>query len=332
VQAVVLVGGLGTRLRPLTASTPKQMLPVGDRPMLEWVMSRLREAGVTEAVLSLGYRPDAFARAYPEARCAGVALAYAVEPEPRGTAGAVRFAADAAGIDDTFLVVNGDVLTDLDLAGMAARHRSLGVEGTIALHRVDDPSAFGVVTLDGSGVVTGFVEKPDRGEAQSDLVNAGTYILEPTVLARIPAGVEVSIERSTFPAMVRDGALAGWPDDGYWRDMGTPSQLLAANLDVLDGKRGERVHAVVGDVDPAACVRRSVIGAGCRVDPGATVVDSVLQAGCVVGSGARVEGSLLGTGVVVGARAVVLGLSVLGDGQQVASAEVVDGMRRPDPA
>ena len=330
-RAIVLVGGQGTRLRPLTWSTPKQMLPVGDRPMLEWVVARLGGAGVTEAVLSLGYRPDAFRHAYPDAVCAGVRLCYAVEPEPRGTAGAVRFAADEAGIDGTFVVVNGDVLTDLDLEAMLGHHRRLGVEGTLALHRVEDPSAFGVVALDGDGRVSDYVEKPPRESAPSDLINAGTYVLEPTVLDRIPVDVEVSIERSTFPAMVADGVLAGWADDGYWLDTGTPEQLLRANLDVVDGRRGVVVDTVRGVVDPAATVRRSVIGAGCRIEAGATVTDSVLRDGCVVGPQAEVDGSLLGSGVVVASRAVVRGLSVLGDGEKVDRGEVLDGVRRPCP-
>jgi len=332
VKAIVLVGGQGTRLRPLTWSTPKQMLPVGDRPMLEWVVARLGSAGVSEAVLSLGYRPDAFRHAYPDAVCAGVRLHYAVEPEPRGTAGAVRFAAGDAGVDGTFVVVNGDVLTDLDLASMLAHHRRLGVEGTLSLHRVDDPSPFGVMALDGEGRATDYVEKPPRETAPSDLINAGTYVLEPTVLDRIPPDVEVSIERSTFPAMVADGVLAGWVEGGYWLDTGTPEQLLRANLDVVDGRRGAHGDTVRGDVHPDATVRRSVIGTGSRIEAGATVTDSVMRDGCLVESEAKVDRALLGAGVVVGTGAVVRGLSVLGDGERVEPGAVLDGVRQPCPS
>ena len=184
-KAVVLVGGEGTRLRPLTLTTPKQMLPVVGVPMLERVLGHLARHGVDEAVLSLGYLPDAFLEAYPDGRAAGVSLAYAVEPEPLDTAGAIRFAATSAGVDDTFVVVNGDVLTDLDLTGLVAFHRRAGAQGTIALHPVADPSAFGVVPTDADGRVTAFVEKPPRGEAPTNQINAGTYVLEPSVLKRI---------------------------------------------------------------------------------------------------------------------------------------------------
>ena len=242
-KAVVLVGGEGTRLRPLTLSTPKQMLPVVGVPMLERVLGHLARHGVDEAVLSLGYLPDAFLEAYPDGRAAGVSLAYAVEPEPLDTAGAVRFAATSAGVDDTFVVVNGDVLTDLDLTRLVAFHRRVGAQGTIALHPVADPSAFGVVPTDADGRVTAFVEKPPRGEAPTNQINAGTYVLEPSVLKRIASSGRVSIERETFPAMVRDGVLFALSDEGYWLDTGTPSAYLDANFDYVDGRRGPDGHA-----------------------------------------------------------------------------------------
>ena len=185
VKAVVLVGGEGTRLRPLTLSTPKQMLPIVGVPMIERVLAYLRSHGVDEAILSLGYLPDAFMEAYPDGHAAGVRLTYAVEPEPLDTAGAVRFAAVHGKVDDTFVVVNGDVLTDLDLGSLIDFHRLSGAEGTIALHPVADPSSFGVVPTDEDGRVTAFVEKPPRDEAPTNQINAGTYVLEPSVLDRI---------------------------------------------------------------------------------------------------------------------------------------------------
>ena len=235
-KAVVLVGGEGTRLRPLTLSSPKQMLPIVGVPMIERVLGQLAAHGVDEAVLSLGYLPDAFLEAYPDGRAAGISLTYAVEPEPLDTAGAVRFAAAFAGIEETFVVVNGDVLTDLDLTGLIAFHRRRGAEGTIALHPVADPSAFGVVPTDSEGRVLAFVEKPPRDEAPTNEINAGTYVLEPSVLDRIPEGGRVSIERETFPAMVRDGRLFARSDDRYWLDTGTPSAYLEANFDYLEQK------------------------------------------------------------------------------------------------
>ncbi|HKH24644.1 MAG TPA: nucleotidyltransferase family protein, partial [Acidimicrobiales bacterium] len=164
-RAVVLVGGFGTRLRPLTHHRPKQMLPIVNRPMIEHVVGHLAGYGVDDVVLSLGYRPDAFSAAYPDGRCAGATLHYAIEPEPRDTAGAIRFAVLDARIDERFLVLNGDVLTDLDIGAFLAFHESRGAEATIALHRVDDPSRYGVVPTDGEGRVIQFVEKPPRGEA-----------------------------------------------------------------------------------------------------------------------------------------------------------------------
>ena len=205
-KAVVLVGGFGTRLRPLTLSTPKQMLPVGPVTMFERVIERLGAAGVDEAVVSLGFRPDAFIDAFPDGECAGVRVRYAIEDEPLDTAGAIRFAARLADIDDTFLVVNGDVLADVDDAWLVERHRSLGAEATIHLTAVDDPSRYGVVALDGDRVVA-FVEKPAPGTAPTNLINAGTYVFEPSVLDRIAAVGKVSVERDTFPTLVAAGTL-----------------------------------------------------------------------------------------------------------------------------
>ena len=313
-RAVVLVGGFGTRLRPLTYTTPKPMLPVCHRPVIEHLVAHLGRAGITEVTLALGFKPEVFVEAFPDGTCAGVALRYAVEPEPLDTAGAIKFAAEHAGIDDTFVVVNGDVLTDLDVAELVAFHRAHGAEGTLHLIPVEDPSAFGIVAIDASGRVETFVEKPPRGEAPSNLINAGTYVLEPSVLARIPAGRKVSIERETFPSMVDDGTLYAMPSDVYWIDTGKPDEYLQANLDLLDGRRA---HAEVVDpvhvdavVAPGAAIEHSVVGAGAVVESGATVRDSVLLPNAVVAAGARVSASIVAgrvgrcatiTDVVVGA-------------------------------
>lgn len=233
----MLVGGFGTRLRPLTLTTPKQMLPVAGRPMIEGVLEHLRGHGVDEVVLSLGYRPDAFTEAFPDATCAGVHLVYAVEPEPLDTAGAIAFAARHAGIDERFLVVNGDVLTDLDVSALVAFHDAAWAEGTIALTLVEDPSQFGVVPTDDDGRVQAFIEKPPPGEAPTNLINAGYYVLEASVLDRVPPGRKVNIERVTFPAIAADGRLYAKADDAYWLDVGTPERLLQASLDLLTGAR-----------------------------------------------------------------------------------------------
>ena len=353
-KAVVLVGGEGTRLRPLTLSSPKQMLPIVGVPMIDRVLGHLASHGVEDAVLSLGYLPDAFMEAYPDGKVSGLGLTYAVEPEPLDTAGAVRFAASYAGIDETFVVVNGDVLTDMDLTGLVAFHRERRAEGTIALHPVADPSAFGVVPTDEDGRVTAFVEKPPRDEAPTNEINAGTYVLEPSVLGRIPESGRVSIERDTFPAMVRDRRLFALSDDRYWLDTGTPAAYLEANFDYLEGKRGPIVAPGLADrgdgvllegasdvegevVGPAVilsgCVVESERGssaassAGTVVSSGAVVTDSVLMTGCHVAADAKVAGSVMGPRSIVGQRGDVRGISVLGADAVVSSGTLVDGER-----
>jgi mannose-1-phosphate guanylyltransferase len=331
-KAVVLVGGFGTRLRPLTLTAPKQMLPVIDRPMLEHVIGALGRHGVDEVTLSLGYKEDVFREAYPDAVCAGVALKYAVEPEPLDTAGAVRFAADAAGIEETFIVINGDVFTDLDVSAVWTRHHEVGAEATIALTAVDDPSRYGVVPTDAEGRVTGFVEKPPIGEAPTNWINAGTYVLEPSVLSRIEAGRRVSIERETFPEIVADGRLWAVQSDAYWVDAGTPLTYLQIQLDLLDGVRGPKVDGVSpgASVDAAATVERSVVMDGASVAAGAVVRNAVISTGASVRAGARVEGSIVGPNAVVGERAEITGMSMVGDGAVVEADLVLDGARIPE--
>ncbi|MHB8463819.1 MAG: sugar phosphate nucleotidyltransferase [Acidimicrobiales bacterium] len=350
-RAVILVGGEGTRLRPLTFTVPKQMLPVVEVPLIERVVAHLVDHGVTDVVLSLGYQPDKFIAGYPGSRCAGATLTYVVEPELLDTAGAVRFAATKAGIDATFLVLNGDVLTDLDITSLIGFHRTHGAEGTIALTPVVDPSAFGVVPTTPDGRVEAFIEKPPPGTAPTNLINAGTYVLEPSVLARIPDGRRVNIERETFPAMVADGSLFAQPFEGYWLDVGTPERYLTATADLLDGRRpgppapgarrvGEAWHLgrplIEGSVSGASlvadggCVRAgasvvgSVVGRDAVVEAGASVVGSVLMARARVGAGARLTASIVGPGAVIGPHAILGAGTVIGGGDQV-----VEGDRLP---
>jgi mannose-1-phosphate guanylyltransferase len=328
-RAVVLVGGFGTRLRPLTNATPKQMLPIVDRPMIEWVVAHLAQHGIDDVVLSLGYRPDAFAAAYPDGTCAGVRLHYAVEPAPLDTAGAIAFAARHAGISERFVAVNGDVLTDLDIGALVRFHDARGAEGSISLHRVDDPSRFGVVATDDSGRVVAFVEKPPRDEAPSDRINGGTYVLEPSVLDRIPADRPVSIERETFPMLVDDGTLYAVDDgDAFWIDTGTPAQYLEAQLALSEGG-WQHPSATVA---PAARVERSIVGAGVAIDAGAVVERSALLPGARVGADAVVVDSILGPGATVGTGARLDGGVVLGDGVVVEAGAHLSGVRVPEPA
>ncbi len=307
-RAVVLVGGKGTRLRPLTYTAPKQMLPVAGRPMIEWVLEHLASHGVSEVVLSLGYRPDAFTEAYPDGVCGGVALHYAVEDEPLDTAGAIAFAARSAGLDrEPFVVVNGDVLTGLDVGAIVAFHRDRGAEATIALTPVDDPSRFGVVPTDAEGRVEAFIEKPPPGTAPTNLINAGTYVLEPSVLDRIAPGGPVSIERATFPELVAARSLYAMASDADWVDAGTPATYLSANLARAAGPAPAGV-----EVHRDATVSHSVLGAGVRIGAGATVEGSLLLDGAHIADGASVSGSIVGWGAEVGAWATVSDLAVLG--------------------
>ena len=205
-KAVVLVGGEGTRLRPLTYSTPKPLLAIGNQPFLERQLEWLAAYDVDEVVLAIGYLPDAFIEHFPRGNYAGIELRYRVESEPLGTAGAIRFAAE--GIDERIIVCNGDVLTTLDLGELVAFHEKVGAEATIALTHVDEPSAFGVVPTFPDGEVRGFVEKPPRGKAPTNWINAGTYVLEPSVLETVPPRLQVSIERTTFRRCWSVGAAA----------------------------------------------------------------------------------------------------------------------------
>ena len=356
-RAVVLVGGEGTRLRPLTLTTPKQMLPIVEIPMIERVLAHLAAHGVEEATLSLGYRPDAFLSLFPSNRVGGMVIRYAVEPEPRGTAGAIRFAAEASGVDDTFLAVNGDVLTDLDLTALVDFHRRWEAEGTIALTHVEDPSAFGLVPTGPDGRVLAFVEKPLPEESVTGAINAGTYVLEPSVLERIPKDEAASIEREIFPPMAVEGRLFAAASDAYWIDTGTPAQYLRAQMDLLDGKRppppapgahlrqgriwvlGEAVidgvvdgPAVIGSaayIQSGAKVGRSVVGSGARVSQGAEVRNSVLLPGASVHGGAVVDGSIVGEGSVIGEGARLSGLTVVGAGVEVAPKARLFEMRVP---
>ena len=331
-RAVVLVGGFGTRLRPLTSDLPKQMLPIVDRPMIEHVVGHLAAHGVEEVVLSLGFLPDAFLDAYPDGLCAGIPLHYAVEPEPLDTAGAIRFAAEDAGIDEAFLVLNGDVLTDLAVDELIVFHRASGAEATVSLTPVDDPSRYGVVPTDADGRVTGFVEKPPAGAAPCNWINAGTYVFEPSVIDRIEPGRRVSVEREVFPAMADEGVLYGLRSEAYWVDTGTPETYLGVQLDLLDGVRGPARSGVddAAEIHPGATVRRSVIGPGAVVAEGSRVCDSVVMAGSRIGEGAVVDGSLVGRNATIGRDAQVLGLSVVGHGAEVVAGEHLTGDCRPE--
>ncbi len=307
-QAIVLVGGEGTRLRPLTSDVPKPAVTLVDRPFLAYAIEWLAGHGVTEVVLACGFLPDVLREALAdEEERAGVAITYVAEPEPLGTAGAIRFAADALGdrLDDRFFALNGDVLADLDLSALVRAHEERGARATIGLHPVDDSSAYGLVRCDSDGWVLEFLEK--TGEAVPGEINAGAYVLERSVLDLVPAGQAVSIEREVFPRLVGDG-LCGLLLDGYWMDIGTPERYLQASWDILEQRVETRVRPtapgllVAADAvidDEAGVGPRAVISGGCRVERGAEIEDSVLLDGCTVGRDALVRGSILAPGAEV---------------------------------
>ena len=331
-RAVVLVGGFGTRLRPLTFTTPKPMLPVGNRPIIENLVSMLSQAGISEVVLALGFKPEPFMAAFPDGRCAGVALHYAVEPEPLDTGGAIRFAAQHAGIDDTFVVVNGDVLTDLDVGRLISFHRETAAEATIHLTPVDDPSAYGVVELDDTGRVKRFVEKPAPGTAPSNLINAGTYVFEPSVLERIEGGRKVSIERETFPALVEKGSLFALSTDDYWIDTGRPDTYRQANFDMLDGRRriSRCVAVAVGaEVDSTAEVDHSLVAAGTKVGARSVLRDTIVLPGARIGDDCQILGSIVMGRVESEANVVDC---VIGADGIVSAGTKLASTSRPDPS
>ncbi|MDD5590756.1 MAG: NDP-sugar synthase [Dehalococcoidales bacterium] len=337
-KAVILVGGQGTRLQPLTFYLPKPMLPVLNHPFLEHTICYLKGYGVGDITLALNYLPEAIRDCLGNGSRLGVSLNYAVEDDPLGTAGAVKNAERY--LDSTFAVLNGDIFTDLDITGMFAFHRSRRAKVTIALSWVDDPSAFGVVETDSDGRVKCFTEKPSPDRITSHWINAGTYIVEPEVLEHIPPNRRYMFERGLFPLLLELGEpVYGYPDSGYWLDMGTPEKYLRLNFDLLlnkvssylmpglDGKSLSCEKDVA--ISPSAGVTGPVvIGSGVRIDRGASVTGPVvIGAGCCLGEGAVVEQAVLWNGVNVGVGAVLKRCIVgagctIADGEQVADCVV----------
>jgi NDP-sugar pyrophosphorylase family protein len=350
-QAVILVGGEGTRLRPLTYGTPKPMVPLFGVPFLERTISRLSAAGVGEVILASGYMPEAISDHFGDGSRFGTSVKYVVETSPLGTAGALRNV--ASHITGRFFVLNGDVLTSLDLRELIAFHDLHGGIGVLHSIGVEDPSAFGCIVHDASGLISAFIEKPPRDEAKSSDINAGTYLLEASVLDAIPIGRSVSIERETFPELIAAGEkLYTFVTTDYWLDVGRPAQYMQAHDDVLDGKLALELGAssrtasgtmwTAGDAGLPANVRPpsflgagatiaadavvgpyAVLGAGCRIGSGAEVRRSILWDGVSIGEHARVSGSILAHDVNVGRDAVVSTGAVIGHGVSVAAGVVL---------
>jgi mannose-1-phosphate guanylyltransferase len=328
-RAVVLVGGEGTRMRPLTETIPKPLLPLLDRRSLDHVLDHLARHGVHEVVLSSPYLESMF-QPFIEARHGDPAITWITETEALGTGGAVVNALARVG-DEPFFALNGDILTDLDLSAMLEFHRERAAAVTIALHRVEDARAFGLVATQDDGRVLEFREKP-QDPIPGD-INAGTYLLDPEALRSWEPGVNVSIEREVFPAVIRSGRpVYGFASSPYWLDLGTPESYLQAHVDMIEG----RVHDVSypapwiaegAEVDLRSHLGRWVaVGTGARIGPNAQVDDSVLLPGAVVGAGARLERSILGPGARAGDAAPLVD-SVLGEEAVVPAGMAVSGAR-----
>jgi mannose-1-phosphate guanylyltransferase len=361
VQAVILAGGFGTRLRPLTSTRPKPLIPFANEPFLIHMLRQLASSGFNDVVLSTMYLPEAFDELIPAARKLGVEVVLSSEDTPMGTSGAVKRLSHL--LNDTFMVFNGDILIDLDIRKLVELHRRRGAAATLALVRVPDPSAFGLVPIDGEGRVRAFLEKPGPDEEAwvTDLINAGVYVLEPSVLDHVPAGRQSSFERDLFPSLLASGAAVhGYEVQGYWRDLGTPIAYLAAQADLLEGRlslpisateqgRGRWFADAVEIQDGAVLRGPVIIGTGARVEAegrvfgpsvlgpgsviagGARVERSVLLAGARIERGGKVSDSILGADVVVGSGAVVSDGAILGDGAIIEEGNLLAGGVRVAP-
>ncbi len=356
-KAVVLVGGQGSRLRPITFDVPKAMVPLRNRPFMAYVVDFLRRAGLDGVVLSLGYLPDPIKGYFDEQDMSGFSIDYAVEDRTLGTAGGIKNAEKYLD-GDPFVVVNGDVLSGMDLRVPIARHQESDALATIVLVSVEDPTAYGLVEVDHDMLVRRFIEKPAADEVTTNLVNAGIYVLEPEVLAMIPEGQEVSIEREIFPHLQAEGRLRAYVSSSYWKDIGTPRSYLAASHDVLSGAVGvagaedfdycevdgstatNKGVKLLPPISVAAeCVLgqgatiggRTSLGRGCKVGEGAMVEGSIVCDGAEIEPGAVVRGSVIGPRARIGQGAIIRGLSVLGAGCVIGERNVLDQGVRINP-
>ncbi|MFD3441553.1 sugar phosphate nucleotidyltransferase [Streptomyces sp. NPDC058685] len=340
-EAILLVGGKGTRLRPLTVNTPKPMVPAAGVPFLTHQLARARAAGVDHIVLATSYLAEVFEPYFGDGSSLGLHLEYVTEEEPLGTGGAIRNVASRlrSGPDEPVLIFNGDILTGLDIGALVSTHRSSGADVSLHLTRVEDPRAFGLVPTDPSGRVTAFLEKPQTPEEiVTDQINAGAYVFRRSVIDTIPSGRPVSVERETFPDLLSAGAhLQGMVDSTYWLDLGTPQAFVRGSADLVMGRApspavpgrcGDRLVLESATVAAdAKLTGGTVVCEGASVHPGARVDGSVVLAGAVVEEGAVISASLIGERARVGAR-TVLSDTVVGDGATVgADNELRDGAR-----
>jgi NDP-sugar pyrophosphorylase family protein len=335
-RALILAGGEGTRLRPLTLALPKPVVPVVNVPFLKYQMELLRAHGIHDVILSLGYQPDKIQAVLGDGSQAGVRLHYVVEQSPLGTAGAYKNAESL--LDGPTVVFNGDILCDLDLGQVIQQHRERRSAATLVLTRVENPSAYGLVETTPESAITRFIEKPGAGEITCNTINAGTYVLEPEVLETIPPSENYSFERGVFPSLLRNQRpMHAYVSEGYWIDIGTPQKYLQVHQDILQrrfrpsvtpGPGAARLpaHAEVDDISriaegvsigEGARIRSSSFGAGCTIGSHAVVENCVVWPGVSIGEHSRLSGCILGTECQVGHHAVISPGVVLGDRSNV---------------
>ncbi len=362
-QAVILVGGEGTRLRPLTSTVPKPVVPLVDRPFISYMLEWLRRHGIDDVIMSCGFLATSVRNVLGDGSGVGVRLRFVEEPDPRGTAGALKYAESL--LDERFLMLNGDVLTDIDLSAQLAQHERTGAKATLALVPVEDPTAYGLVRLDSERAVSGFVEKPSPDQIDTNLISAGAYVLEREILELVPADRNVSIEREVWPALIGNG-LYGFPSESYWMDIGTPERYLKGTFDIIEGNVRTAVGERLGDgylaVDEGAEVQGKVIppavlehgvrvaegahvgslvvlGPDVSIGAGTTVERAVILGGSEIGPGCTLRDCIVAAGCKVGAGTEISGGAVLGEGVTIGAdntvahgARIFPGVTLPDGA
>jgi mannose-1-phosphate guanylyltransferase len=354
-QALILAGGEGTRLRPLTSTVPKPVVPLVDRPFIAFMIDWLREHGVDDIVMSCGHLASGVRNVLGDGEAFGIRLRYVEEPRPLGTGGALKFAEQL--LDERFLMLNGDVLTDLDVSGQLEQHERTGATATLALTPVDDPTAYGLVRNNDDCAVTEFVEKPSPDQIDTRNISAGVYVLERAVLEMLEAGEPASIERVVFPRLVGDG-LYGCVSRGYWLDIGTPERYLQGTFDILEGSVGTQVAERMGAgylcieqgvESQGRIVPSALVESGCRIGEGAriggravlehgvsvgentTIEGSVVMRGAEIGANCTLRGCIVAGGVRIGDNCLVDGMSVLGEGVTIGAGNVVSNGARVFP-
>jgi mannose-1-phosphate guanylyltransferase len=347
-QAVILVGGEGTRLRPLTSTVPKPVVPLVDRPFIAFMLEWLQGHGIDDVIMSCGFLATSVRNVLGDGSAMGIKLRFVEEPDPRGTAGALKYAERL--LDERFLMLNGDVLTDIDLTGQIAQHERTGAKATLALAPVADPSAYGLVRLHEDRSVKDFVEKPSPDRIDTNLISAGAYVLQREILDLVPADRNVSIEREVWPLLIGAG-LYGFPADAYWLDIGTPERYLQGTFDIIEGNVDTAVRARLGEswlavaergvhVAPGAHVGSLVVlGENVRVGSGSTVERSVILSGAEIGAGCTLRDCIVAAGARVGDHSRIEGGAVLGEGVTVGAdntiahgARIFPGVTLPDGA